>query len=151
MTEHTRKVIGNIALSLDGRINGRGGDYDMSWILPHAVTDTTRDYLVQMTHNATTALLGRKNYEGFGGYWPAIANDDTAEPRDRAFVRWLESVEKVVVSRTLQETRPGKTPGSPATWSPRSSSCAQRPAATSSQCQAAASSAPCSRQTSWTA
>jgi dihydrofolate reductase len=104
MTEHTRKVIGNIALSLDGRINGRGGDYDMSWILPHAVTDTTRDYLVQMTHNATTALLGRKNYEGFGGYWPAVANDDTAEPRDRAFARWLESVEKVVVSRTLQET-----------------------------------------------
>jgi dihydrofolate reductase len=104
MTEHPRKVIGNISLSLDGRINGRGGDYDMSWILPHAVTDTTRDYLVQMTHNATTALLGRKNYEGFGGYWPAVANDDTAEPRDRAFARWLDSVEKVVVSRTLQET-----------------------------------------------
>jgi dihydrofolate reductase len=87
MTEHTRKVIGNIALSLDGRINGRGGDYDMSWILPHAVTDTTRDYLVQMTRNATTALLGRKNYDGFGGYWPAVANDDTAEPRDRVFAR----------------------------------------------------------------
>ncbi len=103
MTAQTRKVVGNISLSLDGRINGRGGDYDMSWILPHAVTETSREYLMRMTHNATTALLGRKNYEGFGSYWPTVAKDDKAEPRDRAFAQWLESVEKVVFSTTAQE------------------------------------------------
>lgn len=103
MTQHTRKVVGNISLSLDGRINGQGGDYDMSWIVPHAVTDTSRDHLVRMMHDATTALLGRKNYEGFGGYWPAVANDDNADPRDRAFAQWLDNVEKVVFSTTLQE------------------------------------------------
>jgi dihydrofolate reductase len=98
-----RKVVGNISLSIDGRINGRGGDYDMSWIVPHAVTDTARDYLVRMTDTTTTALLGRKNYEGFGGYWPAVADDENAEPRDRAFAKWLNTVEKVVFSTTLQE------------------------------------------------
>jgi dihydrofolate reductase len=98
-----RKVVGNISLSIDGRINGRGGDYDMSWIVPHAVTDTARDYLVRMTGTTTTALLGRKNYEGFGGYWPAVADDENAEPRDRAFAKWLNTVEKVVFSTTLQE------------------------------------------------
>ena len=101
MTQPTRKVVGNIALSIDGRINGRGGDNDMSWIVPHAVTETARDHLTKMTRTATTALMGRKNYEGFGQYWPAVANDDTAEPRDRAFAQWLNTVDKVVFTTTL--------------------------------------------------
>ncbi len=98
-----RRVVGNISLSLDGRVNGRGGDYDMGWIVPHAITDASRDFLMRMTGTATTALLGRKNYEGFGGHWPTVAKDENAEPRDRAFARWLDSVDKVVFSSTLTE------------------------------------------------
>lgn len=52
---------------------------------------------------ATTVLLGRKNYQGFGGYWPAVANDESADPRDRAFSKWLNAVEKIVFSSTLKE------------------------------------------------
>ena len=98
-----RTVIGNISLSLDGRITGPGGEYDMSWIVPHAITDVARDHMVGVTAPATTALLGRKNYVGFGGYWPAIADDESADPRDRAFSKWLNSVEKIVFSSTLKE------------------------------------------------
>lgn len=98
-----RRVVANISLSLDGRTNGPGGDYDMSWIVPHAVSDTTRDRMVQMTEAASTALLGRKNYQGFGGYWPTVAVDENADPRDRAFGQWLDDVEKVVFSTTLTE------------------------------------------------
>ncbi|MFI6043245.1 dihydrofolate reductase family protein [Nocardia sp. NPDC051321] len=98
-----RRVVANISLSLDGRTNGPGGDYDMSWIVPHAVSDTARDRMVQMTEAATTALLGRKNYQGFGGYWPTVAVDANADPRDRAFGQWLDDVEKVVFSTTLTE------------------------------------------------
>lgn len=36
------RVVANIPLSLDGRVNGRGGDYDMGLIAPHAVTDEPR-------------------------------------------------------------------------------------------------------------
>lgn len=75
----------------------------MGWILPHVITDASRDYLMRMTRTATTALLGRKNYEGFGGYWPTVAKDENAEPRDRAFAQWLDSVDKVVFSSTLTE------------------------------------------------
>ena len=57
-----RTVVANISLSLDGRVAGPGGDYDMSWIVPHAVTDGARDHMVKVTSAATTALLGRKNY-----------------------------------------------------------------------------------------
>ena len=59
-------VVANISLSMDGRTNGVGGDYDMSWIVPHAVTDSTRDNMIAVTSPATTVLLGRKNYQGFG-------------------------------------------------------------------------------------
>ena len=98
-----RTVVGNISLSLDGRVTGPGGEYDMGWIVPHALTDGSREHMVRVTSPATTALLGRKNYEGFGGYWPTVAGDESADPRDRSFARWLDSVEKVVVSSTLTE------------------------------------------------
>lgn len=105
MTETTaRKVVANMSLSLDGRYYGPGGEYDMGWVAPHAVTDSMRDQSVRMTTTATTILLGRKNYEGFGGYWPAVARDENAEPRDRTLARWLDDVEKVVFSTTLTET-----------------------------------------------
>jgi dihydrofolate reductase len=98
-----RTVIGNISLSLDGRVTGPGGEYDMGWIVPHAITDVSRDHMISVTTPATTVLLGRKNYVGFGNYWPAIADDETADPRDRAFAKWLNSVEKIVFSSTLKE------------------------------------------------
>ncbi|GAA1549592.1 dihydrofolate reductase family protein [Kribbella lupini] len=101
MTSNTnRTVVGNISLSLDGRVNGPGGDYDMGWIAPHAVTAGSLAHMIRVTSPATTALLGRKNYEGFGGYWPTVADDPTAPEESRAFSRWLNEVEKVVFSST---------------------------------------------------
>ena len=110
MTRHTnsantngRRVVANISLSLDGRVSGAGGEYDMGWIVPHAVTDAAREHMIRVTGPATTVLLGRKNYQGFGGFWPAVAKDENADPRDRAFSEWLNAVEKVVFSSTLTE------------------------------------------------
>lgn len=60
-----------------------------------------RDALVEMTH-ATTVLLGRKNYEGFGAYWPTVTLAADAEVRDRRFARWLDEVDKVVFSTRLE-------------------------------------------------
>jgi dihydrofolate reductase len=99
----TRSVIGNISLSLDGRVTGPGGEYDMGWIVPHAITDAARDHLVSVTAPATTVLLGRKNFMGFSSYWPTVADDESADPRDRAFSKWLNAVEKIVFSSTLKE------------------------------------------------
>jgi dihydrofolate reductase len=99
----TRAIIGNISLSLDGRVSGPGGEYDMSWIVPHAITNAARDHMVNVTTAATTVLLGRKNYQGFGAYWPTVASDESADSRDRIFSKWLNSVEKIVFSSTLKE------------------------------------------------
>lgn len=98
-----RTVVGNISLSLDGRMAGPGGEYDMSWIVPHALTNGAREHMVKVTAAATTVLLGRKNYQGFASYWPAVAGDEEADPRDGIFARWLDEAEKIVFSRTLRE------------------------------------------------
>ncbi len=99
----TRTVVANISLSLDGRVSGPAGEYDMGWIVPHAIANAARDHMISVTTPATTVLLGRKNYMGFGSYWPTVANDELADPRDRAFSKWLSSVEKIVFSSTLKE------------------------------------------------
>jgi len=59
--------------------------------------------MIRVTKPATTVLLGRKNYEGFAGYWPSVADDVSADPRDRAFSRWLNDVEKLVFSSTVSD------------------------------------------------
>ncbi|SED73475.1 dihydrofolate reductase family protein [Ruania alba] len=103
MTENKRTIVANITLSLDGRTNGPGGDADMGWLVPHAITDGARDGMTRMSSGADHALLGRKNYEGFAGFWPGVADDENADPRDRAFSRWLNDVEKTVFSSTLTQ------------------------------------------------
>ena len=51
-----RTVTANISLSLDGRVNGPAGEYDMGWIVPHAITTASRDHMLSVTRPATTAL-----------------------------------------------------------------------------------------------
>ncbi|TWD80609.1 dihydrofolate reductase [Kribbella amoyensis] len=99
-----RKVFANMTVSLDGRITGPGGLGDMAPIVPHAITDQSRDSLIRLTQRSSTALLGRGNYEGFGGFWPTVIDMADADPRDREFAKYLDDVEKVVFSHTLTET-----------------------------------------------
>jgi dihydrofolate reductase len=104
MTNATsRRVTANLALTLDGRYNGPGGPGDLGAIVPYAVTDVGRDHLTRLCEGATTALLGRGSAEGFLGYWPSVADDENADPRDRGYAKWLVDVEKVVLTSTLTE------------------------------------------------
>lgn len=98
-----RRVTANINLTLDGRYAGPGGPGDLGAIVPYATTDVARDHLARIHEHATTAVLGRINAEGFLGYWPSVADDETADPRDRGYARWLVGAEKIVLSSTLTE------------------------------------------------
>lgn len=105
MTAQTtgRMVTANLLLSLDGRYHGAGGPADFAAFAAYATTDVARDQMSRMRENATTALLGRVLAEGFMGYWPSVATDDNADPRDRGYAKWLVDAEKVVFSTTLTE------------------------------------------------
>jgi len=104
MTNPTeRRVTANINLTLDGRYNGPGGPGDLGAIVPYAVTEVARGHLSRIWQTATTALLGRLNAQGFMGFWPSVAEDENADPRDRGYAKWLVDTEKVVLSTTLTE------------------------------------------------
>jgi dihydrofolate reductase len=99
----SRTVVTNMTITLDGRYHGPQGPQDMSMVMPYALSDTARDHMTRLWENATTALLGRINAEGFLGFWPPVADQADADPRDRAFAKWLTETEKVVLSRTLTD------------------------------------------------
>ncbi|MFC9285006.1 dihydrofolate reductase family protein [Streptomyces collinus] len=96
-----RRVVTNLALSLDGRYAKPDNPQDMSWVMPYAVSDVARDHLTSLWEPATTALLGRVNAEGFLGFWPTVIGMEGADPRDEGFARWLVDTDKVVLSSTL--------------------------------------------------
>jgi dihydrofolate reductase len=96
-----RRVVTNLALSLDGRYAKPDDHLDMSWVMPYAVTDVARDHLTSLWEPATTAVLGRVNAEGFLGFWPTVIDMEGADPRDVGFATWLVDVDKVVLSGTL--------------------------------------------------
>ncbi|MHC1563213.1 dihydrofolate reductase family protein [Actinomycetospora sp. C-140] len=97
----TRTVSANITLSLDGFAAGPGGD--MSWLVETALHEQCAAGFAGYYRGVETVLLGRTNYEGFHGFWPAVADDPAADARSRDFSRWFDAVEKVVFSRTLAE------------------------------------------------
>ena len=99
-----RKVTASLNLSLDGRYNGPGGPADIGAIFPYATTDVARDHMTRLWENATTAVLGRLNAEGFLGFWPPVADNEAADPRDRGYAKWLRDTDKVVFSTTLTES-----------------------------------------------
>ena len=99
-TSRERKVLGWITLSMDGF--AAGPDNDMSWLAEHVSHDLMMAYDEGIWRGVSTAVMGRTNYEGFLGYWPPVAKDPTASPRDRELAIWLDTVEKVVFSRTMQ-------------------------------------------------
>ncbi|WP_086829647.1 dihydrofolate reductase family protein [Allokutzneria sp. NRRL B-24872] len=97
----TRRVVANINISLDGHYAKQDDPDDMSWVMPYATTDVARDHMTSLWMPATTALLGRRNAEGFLGFWPTIIGMEGAEARDVAFAKWLVDTDKVVLSSTL--------------------------------------------------
>jgi dihydrofolate reductase len=105
MNESTSRVgRANISLTLDGRFNGPGGPSDIGAIVPYMTTDVARDQLARIHDGATTAVLGRGSAEGFLGWWGQVAEDETADPRDRGYAQWLVGADKVVFSTTLSES-----------------------------------------------
>ena len=105
----SRTVVFNMTISLDGRITGPDGNDDMGWVVPHVFSDEVRDYLDDAISTATTAVMGSVNADGFAGFWPAVADDPDADPRDRAFARWLNGAEKIVLSSRENSAWPDAT------------------------------------------
>ena len=96
-----RTVVNNI-VSLDGFYADPSGNPTVL-----NMDETFDAYNLERLRSAGTVLLGRTSFEGFGAYWPAIADADedpsnrALSPDNREISRLYNRVAKVVVSDSL--------------------------------------------------
>ncbi len=95
-----RNLIFFMHTSLDGFVAGLNGE--MNWI---NLDDALFDFVATMTDQADTALYGRVTYELMQSYWPKAGEKPNATKHDKVHSNWYNNVSKVVLSKTLQETR----------------------------------------------
>jgi dihydrofolate reductase len=91
-----RKLIVTNIVSLDGYVDGPGGNM---MALP---MDASFDaYNAERLRAAGTLLLGRRTYDMFRGFWPAVAGDPAYSPVHWEISRLDNAIEKVVISDSL--------------------------------------------------
>lgn len=88
-----RKIILDLAVTLDGYIEGRNGEVD--WCIMDSELGFT-DFLNQID----TILYGRKSYDLWGQFTPEIEHADS----EKEFWELIHSKEKYVFSRTQKGT-----------------------------------------------
>lgn len=93
-----RKVIMSMVMSLDGYIETE--DKDISW---HVWDDEMQTYMNDFLEGVDTLLYGRVAYEEMIDYWPEAEKKKQNPEEHRAFARKMNSLNKVVFSRTLNK------------------------------------------------
>ena len=91
-----RKLIACNIVSLDGFFSGPGGN-----VMVMPFDKGFSDYNAERLRAADTLLLGRKSFEMFRSYWPAIAGDESQPAVEREISRLNTAIEKVVISDSL--------------------------------------------------
>jgi dihydrofolate reductase len=94
-----RKIISFMHISLDGFVAGPNGEMD--WI---KVDEEIFDYVGKRISEGNTALYGRVTFQMMEDYWPTAGNKPNASRHDIEHSKWYSTVQKIVLSKTLQET-----------------------------------------------
>jgi dihydrofolate reductase len=94
-----RKIISFMHISLDGFVAGPNGE--MNWI---KVDEEIFDHVGKRISKGDTALYGRVTYQMMENYWPNAGSEPDASKHDIEHSRWYNKVQKVVLSKTMQET-----------------------------------------------
>lgn len=95
------RLIVSMNLSLDGYIEAQGQD-DGSWL---RIDEEVHRVFNELAAGADAFLYGRKVYEVMIPYWPDTAEDPAKPAHEREYARLWVAKPKVVVSKSLQETR----------------------------------------------
>jgi dihydrofolate reductase len=103
-TTTQRRIVAWCSVSIDGYSSGPGGPQHDAWLYEHAMEPDTLEHHEGIWRGCSSALVGRTNYRGFHSVWPGITRDPDTDPRTRELGRWLDAVDKAVVSTTLTET-----------------------------------------------
>ncbi|MBS1742527.1 MAG: dihydrofolate reductase [Bacteroidetes bacterium] len=99
-----RKIIVSEHISADGFMAGENGEMD--WI---RFDEALFEFVGQFTAAADTALYGRKTWEMMDAYWPTAADKPGASKHAVGHSAWYNSVDKIVLSNTMQGEQRMKT------------------------------------------
>lgn len=92
-----RKLIVTVLSTLDGYAAGEGGNV---FVMP---IDLGFDrYNLERMRSADTMLFGATSFHGARGYWPPLADQDSAPEVEREISRLHNTLEKVVVSDSIR-------------------------------------------------
>jgi dihydrofolate reductase len=86
-----RRLISFIGISLDGYYRGPNGEFDFA-----NVDQEFYDFSNRQDAYIDTLMFGRETYELMAAYWPTATEDDPE------VIEFMNSVQKVVVSTTLE-------------------------------------------------
>ncbi|MGH8871535.1 MAG: dihydrofolate reductase family protein [Acidimicrobiia bacterium] len=92
-----RKIILMMSVSIDGFIEGPGGEID--W---HMVDDELHDHFNKQLRAMGAFLNGRVTYELMAGFWPTADTDPSSTGPMVEFARIWRDMPKIVYSRTLE-------------------------------------------------
>jgi len=94
-----RKLVSFMYISLDGFTTNSKEQID--WIL---ADQEMFDIAGQQTLKSDIALYGRETYQIMETYWPTAADQPNATKHDIEHSAWYNSVQKIVVSKTLKSS-----------------------------------------------
>lgn len=94
-----RKVIFAINITADGYCSHTDGIAD----------DELHDFYTRLLGNSSVILMGRITYQLMVPYWPDIAKNQSEDEASNAFARVYDSLDKVVVSTTLEQVEGNNT------------------------------------------
>ncbi|MEJ5996435.1 dihydrofolate reductase family protein [Pedobacter sp. Du54] len=93
-----KKIISFMHISLDGFVAGPNGE--MNWI---TVDEEIFEHVGKRISKGNTALYGRVTYQMMENYWPTAGDSPTASNHDIEHSKWYAKVQKIVLSKTLNE------------------------------------------------
>ncbi len=97
-----RKIILSMQMTLDGFSTGPNDEMD--YLPPFTDEKMWKDLHEEMWKNleaADTFILGRRTYQIWEQYWPAVGNNPQSTESDKRFSRFADESQKIVISNTL--------------------------------------------------
>jgi dihydrofolate reductase len=95
-----RKVIWLMHTSVDGFVAGPKGELD--WAGANMDDELWQD-VWDLLGTVDAALFGRRTYQDFENYWPAVAMNPSRAKNELDFSRWIDKTTKIVASTTLRK------------------------------------------------
>ncbi|MGT2844123.1 dihydrofolate reductase family protein [Streptococcus hongkongensis] len=95
-----RELVLFLHSSLDGFVEGPNGAMDIGFV---AYNEDLEGFANRALATADTILWGRPTYQMMHSYWPQMINHPDASEHEHNHARWINDVEKVVASTSLDE------------------------------------------------